>query len=187
MKKSCSTEELKGTFPLIDGVQYLRTHQGFHPPCRWAQRAMKFEVMKRCQNQFDPSTDLLSLGKIIVEIRKASNVRSILFNSGQSSSNPSNHWYEDSVHQSRYLSMDFADQVVEASGITDLVLFGPEWKSSGGTRLDLGRKSNKLIDTKAPIDQVTYVEDDNAPYAKFTFYHRSEGEQTSYHLESNNI
>lgn len=144
----------------------------------WAQRAMKFEVINRYPNEIDPSVDLSGLGKIVVQIRKASKVESIQLNRVQYQSIISNYSYEHSAQHNRYLSMYIAGKSVEESGITDLVLFGPDRNSPALLDLDYGRKSNKLTDTRCPLDQVTYMRGDNDPYAKFTFYHRFEGEQT---------
>jgi hypothetical protein len=168
MKEENFKGQSKASFDPIGGVQYIKQCRTANPPYVWMERAWRFEDLHRARIRIDSGPGASELGTIVVKIRKATRVIPVRYHTQPSSYSQSN-----SAQEIRYRRTAVTDQGVQNSGITHLVMFGPEKKSSD--RLQNGGKSGRLTDTLAPIDRFTYWDDESKPYAEFRFQYRSAG------------
>lgn len=168
MKEESFKEHSKVAFAPIGGVQYLRPWRAANPPYAWIERAWRFDDLHRARTRAESGPDPSGLGTIVVRIRKAARVVTTNYHT-QLVRYSHTHGSQDY----RYARTIVTDQGARRSGITHLVVFGPEKKSNDN--LLNGRNQTRLTDTFEPIDRFTWCDDGIKPYAEFRFQYRSPG------------
>lgn len=169
MREDDSQEVLRRAFPLIDSVQDIKHSSKAKPPFVWAERPFRFDDLHRAGIRNETGSDPPGLGTIVVRVKRAVRVINAKYNKGK---DVVSYAMTPSVQYIRYQRTMVTDQGVENTGITHLVMFGPEKTSN---KLADGRKANKLVDTMAPIDRFTYLDDGGAILAEFVFQYRAIG------------